>query len=92
MYFVDMSTRTLRAQADLEKVETQLVKANTALEEILEAQMSDYEFENSDSRQKVRLQNIESLKRTIEYLENKREKLYSKVEGRGHTQALRLRR
>ena len=87
-----MSTRLSRQQADLEKVEAQLLKANTALEEILGSQMNDYEFENADSRQKVRLQNIESLKRTIEYLENKREKLYSKIEGRGHTQALRLRR
>jgi DUF438 domain-containing protein len=87
-----MSTRLSRWQADLEKVETQLTNANTALEEILESQMNDYEFENSDSRQRVKLQNIETLKKVISYLETKREKLYSKIEGRGHTQALRLRR
>ena len=87
-----MSTRASRLQADLEKTETQLTNANTALEEILASQINDYEFENADSRQKVRNQNIESLKRIIEYLEKKRDRIYSKLEGRGHTQALRLRR
>lgn len=87
-----MSDRATRLRADLLKVESQLEKANTALDEILESQMSEYEFENADSDQRVKLQNIEALKRTISYLETKREKIYNRLEGRGHVQALRLRR
>ena len=87
-----MSDRATRLRADLVKVESQLEEANTSLDEILESQMSEYEFENSDSDQRVRLQNIEAIERTIAKLENKREKIYNRLEGRGHVQALRLRR
>lgn len=87
-----MATRLERFQADLVKTENLLEKANITLESLVESEMEDYEIENADSRQKVRLQKISNLQKLITYLENKREKLYNKINGNGYAQSLRLRR
>jgi hypothetical protein len=87
-----MATLQERLQSDLENVESQLTKANSALSDILDSQLESYDLENMDTRQKAINLKIDKLEKLIESLERKREKIYGLLNGTIRCVSSRLRR
>lgn len=87
-----MATLQERLQADLANTEALLVKANTALSDILDVQIETYDIENMDTRQKATNLKIEKLQRLISDLEAKRERTYKALNGTRRCISLRNRR
>ena len=87
-----MATLQERLQADLVNIESQLSKANTALANIIESELSSYDIENMETRQKAQNIKIDKLQKLISYLENKREKIYRTLSGGVGCVSMRLRR
>jgi len=87
-----MSAIAERIQARIVQKEAQLVAANTALNDILESQLENYDLENMETRQKAQNLRINQLQSLISKLESDIEKEYSKLNGEVHCSYMRLRR
>lgn len=87
-----MATKVERQILDLANTEALLVKANTALSDILDSQLENYDIENMDTRQRATNLKIKELENMISSLERKRDKLYESINGVRRTVSLRNRR